>query len=251
MNRRRMLKALAGLALCPLCANIGFAAEEAHWSYEGAHGPDHWGDLDPADRVCSVGTQQSPIAIDSSIEAELPPLQIAWARQADTIVNNGHTIQLNFGDGGALTVGPERYTLLQFHFHHPSEHLIDDKRFAMEAHFVHRNASGSLGVIGALITTGKPNPVFAKVTATMPPTEGPPVKAEPDIDPSGLLPAKSRYYRYSGSLTTPPCSETVDWFLLRDPIEVAEADVAAFAKLYPLNARPAQKLDRRFVLRSD
>jgi carbonic anhydrase len=250
MNRRRMLKALTGLALCPLCAKIGFAAEEAHWSYEGAHGPDHWGDLDPASRVCSVGTQQSPIAIDGSIEAQLAPLQIAWAPHADTIVNNGHTIQLNLADGGALTVGSERYTLVQFHFHHPSEHLIDDKNFPMEAHFVHRDASGSLGVIGVLITVGKPNAAFAKVAATMPQTQGAPIKADPSIDPSGLLPAKRAYYRYSGSLTTPPCSETVNWFLLSEPIEVAEADIVAFAKLYPLNARPAQKLDRRFVLRS-
>jgi carbonic anhydrase len=250
MNRRRMLKGLAGLALCPLCAKIGFATEEAHWSYEGAHGPDHWGDLDSASRVCSVGSQQSPIAIDGSIEAQLAPLQFDWARQADSIVNNGLTIQLNFGDGGVLKVGSERFALVQFHFHHPSEHLIDDKSFPMEAHFVHRNAAGSLGVIGVLITTGKPNPVFAKVTATMPPVEGPAVKADPEINPSGLLPAKRGYYLYSGSLTTPPCSETVDWMLLADPIEVAEADVAAFAKLYPMNARPAQKLDRRFVLRS-
>lgn len=92
--------------------------------------------------------------------------------------------------------------------------------------------------------------VFAKVVATMPPAEGPPVKADPGIDPNGLLPAKFGYYLYSGSLTTPPCSETVDWMLLTNPIEVAETDIAAFATLYPMNARPVQKLDRRFVLRS-
>lgn len=250
MHRRRLLKALAGLALCPLCANVGFASEGTHWSYEGAHGPEHWGDLDPASRVCSIGDRQSPIAIDDSIKAQLAPLQFAWAGRPDTIVNNGHSIQLNFGEGSTFNVGPERYTLVQFHFHHPSEHLINDKSFAMEAHFVHRNAAGSLGVIGVLITPGKPNPVFAKVVATMPAAEGPPVKADPGIDPNSLLPSKLAYYRYSGSLTTPPCSETVDWMLLEEPIEVAEADVAAFAKLYPMNARPAQKLDRRFVLRS-
>jgi carbonic anhydrase len=250
MHRRRLLKALAGVALCPLCANSGFATEGAHWSYEGTGGPDHWGDLDPASRVCSIGSQQSPIAIDDSIEAELAPLQFAWAGRPETIVNNGHSIQLNFGEGSTLTVGPERYTLAQFHFHHPSEHLINDKNFAMEAHFVHRNAAGSAGVIGVLMTPGKSNPAFAKVVATMPPAEGPPVKADPDIDPNGLLPSKRGYYRYSGSLTTPPCSETVNWMLLEEPIEVAEADIAAFAKLYPMNARPAQKLDRRFILRS-
>lgn len=250
MDRRGMLKMLTGLALCPVCAKAGFAAEAAHWSYEGAHGPEHWGDIDPADRTCSVGSQQSPIDIDGAVEARLAPLKIGWATQADAIVNNGHTIQLNFGEGSVLNVGSTAYSLAQFHFHRPSEHLINGKRSAMEAHFVHRSAAGSLGVIGVLITTGKPNPVFAKVVATMPAEEGAPVEAASGIDPNGLLPSNLAYYRYSGSLTTPPCSETVEWMLLQDPIEVAEADIAAFAKLYPMNARPAQKLDRRFVLHS-
>ncbi len=250
MHRRGALKALAGLALCPVCAKIGFAAEGARWSYEGVTGPCHWGDLDEAYRVCSVGSEQSPIAIDGTIEARLPPLEIAWARQTDTIVNDGHTIKLNFRDGGTLNVGSESYTLVEFHFHHPCEHLIGGKIYPMEAHFVHRNAAGSYGVIGVLIAAGKPNPVFAKVAATMPQAEGPPVRADPGIDPNGLLPSKLGYYRYAGSLTTPGCGEPVAWMLAADPIEVAEADVAAFAKLYPMNARPVQKLYRRFVLRS-
>jgi len=250
MDRRRLLKALTGVALCPLCTNVGIASEGAHWSYEGTHGPDHWGDLDPASRVCAVGTQQSPIAIDAAVEAQLPPLQFSWARKADSIVNNGHTVQLDLKDGGVLAVGSDRYKLVQFHFHHPSEHLIHDHGYPMEVHFVHRAASGSLGVIGVLMRIGKPNPVFAKIVATMPASAGATAAADPAIDPTKLLPSGYGYYRYSGSLTTPPCSETVDWMLLADPIEVAESDVDAFAKLYPMNARPAQKLDRRFVLHS-
>ena len=250
MDRRQLLKAFTGLALCPLCADRGLAAEEAHWGYEGPHGPEHWGELDSASRVCAVGTQQSPIDIEAFVEAQLAPLKFAWARRADTIVNNGHTIKLYFGNGGTLKVGPEPYSLVEFHFHHPSEHLVGGKRSAMEAHFVHRTAGGTHGVVGVLMTTGKANPVFAEIAATMPKAPGEPVKAHPKIDPNGLLPEKRGYYRYSGSLTTPPCGETVDWMVLADPIEVAEADIAAFAAVYPLNARPAQKLDRRFVLRS-
>jgi carbonic anhydrase len=251
MHRRRLLKSLAGLALCPVCAKIGFAEDCAHWSYEGSSGPAHWGVLNPADRACSVGSQQSPIAIDDAIEAQRDPLEFDWSQQADTIVNNGHTIQLNFDNGGTLKTGSGNYTLEQFHFHHPSEHLIHGEGFAMEAHFVHRNAAGSLGVIGVLMTAGKPNPMFAKVVENMPPSEGPPVDvARLGINPKGLLPSKRGYYLYSGSLTTPPCDETVDWMVLTDSIQVAEKDIIAFAKLYPMNARPAQKLDRRFVLYS-
>ena len=250
MNRRHALKALAGLALCPLCASAGFAAEEHHWSYEGATGPDHWGDMDAASKVCAAGSQQSPVDIGSTIKAQLPPLQIAWSKTADTIVNNGHTIQLNVAPGSTLKVGNDSYTLLQYHFHRPSEHLIGGKSFPMEAHFVHRNAAGTLAVVGVLMTAGKANAAFAKIVATMPMQEGPAVKADAAINANALLPKQLAYYRYSGSLTTPPCSEVVNWLLLRASIEVAKADIDAFAKLYPMNARPVQKDNRRFVLSS-
>jgi len=250
MDRRHLLKGLVGLALCPLCSSKGFAAEGAHWSYEGATGPEKWGDLDAAAKVCSAGSQQSPIDIGAAIKAQLPPLRIGWAKKADTIVNNGHTIQLNFGAGSTLSLGKENYTLVQFHFHRPSEHTIDGKNYPMEVHFVHRNAAGGLAVIGVLMATGKANPTFGKIVATMPQHEGPETKADPMIDPSRLLPANLSYYRYTGSLTTPPCSEVVEWLLLTTPIQVAEADVAGFAKLYAMNARPVQKGNRRYVLRS-
>lgn len=250
MNRRHALKAFAALALCPLCASAGVAAEGHGWSYQGATGPDHWGNVDAASKVCSVGSQQSPVDIGSAIKAQLPPLKLAWGKKADTIVNNGHTIQLNFAPGSTLNAGTDNYTLLQVHFHRPSEHKIGGKNFPMEAHFVHRNATGSLAVVGVLMTEGKANAAFGKIVATMPAHEGPAVKADAAIDPSMLLPKQLAYYRYSGSLTTPPCSEVVNWLLLRESIQVAKADVAAFAKLYPMNARPVQKDNRRFVLSS-
>jgi carbonic anhydrase len=252
MHRRQALKLFAGLALCPLCGPQGFAADDQpHWSYEGAEGPAKWGDLSAASRFCSVGSQQSPIDVGATIKAQLGPLNITWAKNADTIVNNGHTIQVNMGDASVLAVGDGgNYRLVQFHFHRPSEHLIGGKSFPMEVHFVHANAAGALAVVGVLMATGKANPVFNKIVSTMPEAAGPAVKADAAINPNGLLPATRTYYRYEGSLTTPPCSETVDWLLLTDPIQVAEADVARFAKLYSMNARPVQKANRRFVLRS-
>lgn len=250
MNRRHALKAIAGLALCPLCAKTGFAAEGAHWSYEGEHGPAKWGDLDAANKACSVGSQQSPIDIDNAMQARLTPLNLRWAAKADTIVNNGHTIQLNFDEGSTLKLDGTVYKLLQVHFHRPSEHMIGGKNFPMEAHFVHRAENGGLAVVGVLMVTGRPNQAFHQIVAAMPKEEGPAVKLDTRIDPRAFLPARPAYYRYSGSLTTPPCSEVVQWLVLATPIHVAEADVAAFAKLYPMNARPVQKLDRRYVLRS-
>lgn len=250
MNRRRALKTLVGLAACPLCAAAGFAAEGAHWSYEGATGPVHWGALDAASKVCSLGDQQSPIDIGQAISARLPPLEIGWSRKLDSIVHNGHTITLETATGGGLKVGDKSYRLVQFHFHHPSEHRIGGRSFPMEVHFVHMAADRSLAVIGALMAAGEANPVFAKIAATMPAKQGPAVKADPAVDPYGLLPAGRGYYNYEGSLTTPPCSQTVNWILLTDPISVAEADIAAFARIFPANARPIQKTNRRFVLKS-
>jgi carbonic anhydrase len=191
MHRRQALKLFGALALCPLCAPAGFAAEGHHWSYEGAEGPAKWGDLDAANKACSVGTQQSPVDIGDTIKAQLPPLKMTWAKSADTIVNNGHTIQLNMGDSSILSVGGGgNYRMVQFHFHRPSEHTINGASFPMEVHFVHQNAAGALAVVGVLMTTGKPNRAFTTIVLTMPNREGPPEKADPKIDPNAFLPAK-------------------------------------------------------------
>jgi len=251
MNRRHVLKALAGLALCPVCAPASFAAEGAHWSYEGSTGPAKWGEMDDASKVCGLGTQQSPLDIGPTVKSRLQPLDLKWGKSPETIVNNGHTIQLNFAEGSTLKLGDTTYKLLQVHFHRPSEHLVGGKNFPMEAHFVHRADSGALAVVGVLMATGGANASFHKIVASMPAKEGPPVKADASINPNGLLPARRSYYRYPGSLTTPPCSEVVEWLLLTNPVRVAEADVASFAKLYPMNARPAQKDNRRYVLQSN
>ena len=217
MNRRHALKALAGLALCPLC-RPALAAEAAHWSYEGGSGPAKWGDLDAANKTCAVGSQQSPIDIEHAIKSLLPALRPSWAKSADTIINNGHTIQLNFAEGSTLALGDIQYKLVQVHFHRPSEHTIAGKQFPMEAHFVHRADSGGLAVVGVLMAEGKPNAAFRDIVRTMPAAEGPAVKADPRINPNALLPKKLGYYRYSGSLTTPPCSETTEWLRLTTPM---------------------------------
>ena len=226
----------------------GFAAEGAHWGYEGEAGPAKWGDLDAANKACSIGSQQSPIDIGPTVRSQLPALKLAWSKTADTIVNNGHTIQLNFAEGSTLKLGDASYKLLQVHFHRPSEHLIGGKNFPMEAHFVHRADSGALAVVGVLLAEGRQIPPSAR---SSPPCRPRKARRSRPTAPSTRTPccrAKLSYYRYEGSLTTPPCSEVVDWLLLTTPMQVAASDVASFAKLYPMNARPAQKDNRRFVL---
>ena len=216
----------------------------------GATGPDKWGSLDAANATCASGAQQSPVDLSGPVSARQPALDIGWKTRPDTIVNNGHTIQLNFPSGDTVKLGDRSYQLTQFHFHHPSEHRVDGKPFAMEAHFVHAGKGGRLAVVGVFMVPGRANAVFNKIVSTMPAEEGPPIPADPAIDPTRLLPARQSYYHYEGSLTPPPCSETVDWIVLAEPIEVAQADIASFAKLYSMNARPVQNLNRRFILTS-
>jgi carbonic anhydrase len=249
VDRRRALKMLAGLVACPACALAGCKGTE-EWSYQGYRGPDFWGDIGAANLTCKSGNQQSPIAIASSLKADLPSIDFNWRRRCEAIVNTGRTAEVHAGEGSSVTVGSDKYKLVGFHFHRPSEHMIGGRRFAMEAHFVHRAASGAMAIVAVMMRVGRPNSVFHAVVAATPKAAGASAPAEAAIDPNGLLPARRGYHSYAGSLTTPPCSETVAWMVLADPIEVATADIGAFAKLFPINARPLQKINRRFVLRS-
>ena len=157
---------------------------------------------------------------------------------------------MNVPPGSTLSRGSSRYELLQYHFHHPSEHLVEGKRFAMEAHFVHQNVQNNdLGVLGVLLVPGTVNPVFAQLAETFPAQTDAEVTVA-TVDANGLLPAVLSYWYYEGSLTTPPCTENVDWMLAMQSLEVAEADIAKFAALYPANARPAKLTSRQFVLSS-
>jgi len=250
MDRRRFLAGLAVLGICPLCARHDAAAEDAHWSYDGETGPDHWGALSAANAVCSAGSQQSPLDIAGAIKAEVPAISVGWKAAGLSIVNNGHSIQANMPTGSTLSRGDRTYELLQFHFHHPSEHLVAGRRWAMEVHFVHQSADRrSLGVLGVFVASGAANPTFARLAAAFPAAVSKEAALD-GVDPKGLLPPSLAYWSYEGSLTTPPCSEIVDWMVAMQPVEVDAADIARFAALYPMNARPVLADNRRFILSS-
>jgi carbonic anhydrase len=244
IDRRTILK---GLFACPACAAAtGAMASGAHWSYEDAP---QWGAHDEAAKACAVGSQQSPVDLSGAIPASLDAIKIVWKPQAYRVVNNGHTFQCDAAPGaGGMTIGKESYDLLQFHFHTPSEHALAGKRTEMEVHFVHRHASGRLAVVGVLMVAGKAHPGFSAIMATAPKEEGGADLAKP-VDPASFLPKGRKFYRYEGSLTTPPCSEVVDWTVYEAPIEVAKADIATFQAAFKMNARPLQSMNRRFLLK--
>jgi carbonic anhydrase len=245
LSRRRFS---LGLLVCPLCASVVRAADAPHWDYEGHGGAQKWGELDGSYKSCGIGAEQSPIDLSGSVKATLDPLQIHWKPQAFKIVNNGHTIQANAAPGSTLLIAEDTYNLIQFHFHAPSEHAVNGRRSAMEVHFVHAAADGRLAVVGVFMQPGLKNDAFAAIMQVAPRTEGETILAQP-VDPRQFLPASKALFRYKGSLTTPPCSEVVDWNVFEQPIEVAEADIKAFQAIFPMNARPLQPLNRRFLLR--
>lgn len=216
-----------------------------HWGYEGEHGAEHWGDLEGA-QTCKIGKVQSPINIPTSAvkKANLKPIAFTYNPSQVKMINNGHTIQINFTEGNYVTIDDVNYQLLQFHFHAPSEEGIDNKRFPMVAHFVHKNSEGNLAVIALLFRLGEENPFLKNVFANMPQHEGETFEI-PKLNVDLMLPRDQKYFSFMGSLTTPPCSEGVKWQVLKNPVEISPKQLLAFKKLYPMNARPFQPVNDR------
>jgi carbonic anhydrase len=222
----------------------------AHWGYGGEGGPQHWGDLGPENRACAAGVQQSPIDIAGALSANVAAPAPRWTSAGNAqVVNNGHTLQVNVAGSGGLTLAGKDFVLKQFHFHHPSEHTIDGRSFPLEVHFVHAAADGDLAVIGVMFEPGAVNPALNPIWAVAPAREGA-AEAAGEIDLAAFRPKDMALYRYEGSLTTPPCSETVHWTVMSQPITASPSQIAAFAQLFPMNARPVQPLNRRYVLKT-
>ena len=223
--------------------------EQAHWGYEGENGPTEWGALSPDYVLCAEGKQQSPINIAAGSTEDLPEIAFHYRPAELSIVNNGHTIQVNYAAGSAIEVAGAAYELPQFHFHAPSEHTIKGKHSALEMHLVHQNADGALAVVGVMIDPGQTNQQFAPVWGELPRKADEARHFENlSINADNLLPDARKYYTYDGSLTTPPCSEGVRWFVLQSPIEMSESQITTFEEIIKDNNRPVQPLNGREIL---
>lgn len=227
--------------------------EPPHWKYEGAEGADKWGEIWPDWAKCKTGVEQSPIDLPKKGEkaAKAVPLAPKYGKIPLEILNNGHTVQVAAAQGGKFSIEGVDYELAQFHLHSPSEHTIAGAKFDGELHLVHKNAKGELSVIGLLLKKGKENKSLASVFASAPAEESHDAKpvANASVDLAALVPAKAAYYSYAGSLTTPPCSEGVKWFVLMNPIEVSEAQLKKFqGVMHGGNARPVLPVGARKIL---
>jgi carbonic anhydrase len=222
-----------------------------HWSYSGEVGPQAWGGLRAEFTLCSSGQRQSPIDIREGIAVDLEPIRFTYQSSSFGVVDNGHTVQVNVAAGNFIELGGRRFELQQFHFHRPSEERIDGRQFDMVAHLVHKDAEGKLAVVAVLLDRGSVQPVVQTVWNNLPLEKNQETKARVTLDLSQLLPADRRYYTYMGSLTTPPCSEGVQWVVMRHPVAVSQEQVDIFARMYPMNARPLQAASGRRIMQSN
>jgi len=223
--------------------------EHKHWAYSGDVAPSNWGKLDEAFKMCSEGKQQTPINIVPTKDINLPKLDLKYTKGSKSVVNNGHTVQVNIEAGDTLNIDGVPYELKQFHFHTPSENHINGKSFPLEAHFVHATKDGKLAVVAVLFKEGTINPTLTKIIKTFPLEENKPAKLDLSKEYIDVvMPPKKDYYKFMGSLTTPPCSEQVKWFVFKTPQTASKAQIEAIHKeINKNNNRPIQPTNGREI----
>ena len=220
--------------------------EAPHWTYEGEEGPENWGELSEEYVLCADGSAQTPIDVVAAVPTDLVDPSFAYTAGEATVVNNGHTIQANAGEGNTVTVDGAAFPLKQIHFHAPSEHTIDGQSFDAEVHFVHKTDDGVITVVGVMIVEGAENAAWQPYIDGMTVAED--AEQATTIDWAAMLPAARMTYRYQGSLTTPPCTEGVNWLLMENPVELSAAQISAMTGAYEGNNRPVQPLNGRDLL---
>lgn len=237
------------LAFTLLIATFAHADSHPHWSYSGEGSPEKWGKLSHDFAVCEEGFNQSPVDIKNITKGELPPLSLTFNAKDKSIINNGHTLQVDVRDGDTLTLDGSKFTLKQFHFHAPSENRIDGRVYPLEVHFVHSNAKGELAVVGVMFEQGKENPTIEQILKNLPSKKNEARPLDTPLALSDLMPGDKNYYRFSGSLTTPPCTEGVRWLVMKQPISASPKQISAFELALGLkNNRPIQPLNGRLIV---
>ncbi|WP_198266599.1 carbonic anhydrase [sulfur-oxidizing endosymbiont of Gigantopelta aegis] len=232
-----------------LSVSSALASSGSHWGYEGKMGPANWAQLTPENGACA-GKNQSPINLTGFIESDLKAIDFSYRAGGNEILNNGHTVQVNYAKGSSMKIDNIQFNLLQFHFHAPSENHIMGKSYPLEAHFVHADKEGNLAVVALMFEEGKENSALAGAWSQMPAHAGDKSVMKTTADANKILPASKDYYRFNGSLTTPPCSEGVRWFVMKEAVSASKEQIHAFEKvMHHGNNRPIQATNARPLLK--
>jgi carbonic anhydrase len=243
MNEEIPMRFAAIAALVFGVAAMAAAQTTAHWDYEGKAGALVWGKLDPAYTVCLQGHEQSPIDIRGAhLNKALQPIEFHYIAGPVKLENDGHTIAAHVNPGSYIVVGGVRYDLVEFDFHHPSEETVKGKLTDMDIHLTHKSADGKLAVVAVRLVEdiGSPNAVLATLWPHLPTAAGATEKVTDMVNPGGLLPADRGYWTYTGSLSTPPCTEGVRWFVFEQELTLSRDQLRAFAAIFKVNTRPLQ-----------
>lgn len=218
-------------------------AETPHWTYEEAA---RWHELAAEFSACGEGLEQSPIDLTGAVGLDLPNIVLDYVPSDATIIDNGHTVQVNVPDAGTLELDGKLYSFLQFHFHSPSEHTVEGDHWPMEWHFVHQADDGSLAVLGVLVEEGPEWPAFDMIIDSLPLEKEVEDIVYGQVDLNAFLPDLTAAYHYDGSLTTPPCSEGVEWSVLQASITMSSEQMAEFTgRFEEPNNRPVQPINDR------
>lgn len=245
----KLRQSFACVAIAALMAVPAQAANDKSYDYGAEKGAEKWGQLHSDFAICESGNMQSPIDLAGANAVGNVAVSVDYKSGPLAVTNKGLTVQADFASGSTMTSGGTPFNLIQIHFHTPSEHAISGKRFPLTGHFVHATADGKLGVLGVMFEEGAANSELAKILAAAPSSKSD-VKAGSGqmIDPAAMLPDDLAVYRYMGSLTTPPCSEGVNWHVLRDSVTASKEQIASFATLMGDSARPVRALNNRLVV---
>jgi carbonic anhydrase len=242
---KQMKKSLIFIASALLISGC----DSEHWGYSGDESPKHWGELHKDYGLCSSGKNQSPIDLKSFIESDLAAIEFNYSTLVSEIVNNGHTVQANYAAGSSITLNGHNFELKQFHFHTPSENHINGKSYPMEAHLVHADKAGNLAVVAVMFEQGVANSAMADLWKQIPKKAGDKDSLSSKVNVSNLLPENKDYYRFNGSLTTPPCTEGVVWLVMKNSVSVSKQQIETFSNvMHHANNRPVQAINARPVL---
>ncbi len=257
IKQRSIYTFVCSLVLLSLVSCTDTIDHVAHWGYETDNGPNKWGTMDPDWILCAEGLSQSPIDLNESMETDLPEIKLVLLNDKEVDVlnqkgviselDNGHTIQINAKTSEKMTVAEKSYSLIQFHFHEPSEHTVNGKHYPMEMHFVHQAEDGALAVVGVFIEEGSHNLGIETLWKHLGNEVGvaEQTKIPSDFSKAIITGDAHGIFHYDGSLTTPPCSEGVKWYIRKTPTQLSREQIDTFTKIYDHNNRPVQPINDR------
>jgi len=239
---RIMYKKTLKIMLLTTLSTSAFAEEKHEWGYSGEMGPQHW------KGICQMGQSQSPVDIvAATVDSTLTPITFNYPDTPLSVVNNGHTIKV-MPENASVTIGEKTYPLLQFHFHTPSENKVNNTAFPMEMHLVHKNEAGEVVAVGILFQLGDENPLLSVIEKNLHEHVGHAQKTEKTFNINELLPTDKSYYHFEGSFTTPPCTEGIQWYVLKTPMSASQSQIDRFHTAMGNNARPTQALNERSIV---